>query len=53
MLEPRYGNLPILENGFLGLDLRPGTSLEEARELAKLLNQRVHIVAHTDFKKSL
>lgn len=51
MLEPRGGNLPILEKGFIGLDLRPGTSLEAAQEIAKFLNEKIQCVAHTDMSK--
>lgn len=39
--------LPILERGFLGFDLRPGTTLEQARELANHLNKLVSTTNYT------
>jgi hypothetical protein len=38
-LEPASADLPVLENGTIGLDLREGTSLDDAAEIAGLLNR--------------
>lgn len=48
MLElQREPDLPVLKDGFLGLDLRPGTSYEEAKRIADLLNDNIESVAAT------
>ena len=49
-LEPRRGSLRCLgPGGFLGLDLRPGTDLAQAREIATFLNANIDKVSHTRF----
>lgn len=51
MFELLHGpNLPMLKDGFLGLDLRSGTSYEEANVIANFLNDHVECVAATTFK---
>ncbi len=51
MLEPRRQDLEVLRprRSFLGLDLNPGTSLEEAGKIADYLNHRIRSVACTSF----
>lgn len=39
--------LPILDEGFLGIDLAEGTTAAEARELAQLLAERVTHLTYT------
>jgi hypothetical protein len=48
----RAPDLPVLGDGFLGLDLRPGTSFEEAKRVASFLNDHVECVAATSFQHS-
>lgn len=45
VLEPRRKTLEVLGRGLLGLDLKLGTSFEEAENLADHLNQHVACVA--------
>lgn len=45
--EPLQGNLAILKGGMLGFDLREGTTLEEAHQLASLLHEKVNGVSFT------
>jgi hypothetical protein len=48
MLElNRAPDLPGVGNGFLGLDLKEGTTYAEAKEIARLLNANVATVSHT------
>lgn len=47
MLEPRDGDLPVLEDGFLMLVLEDSASEQAARALAKALNENVRVVSHT------
>jgi len=47
VLEPLAENLTILDKGILGFDLAPGTTGEEAEELARLLNERVTTIGYT------
>jgi len=35
MVEPQAGEMPLLAGGFLSIELRPGTTLEEACHLAE------------------
>jgi hypothetical protein len=44
---PRGPQLPILNGGFLGLEFQPGTSNEEALEIASLLSEHVRFVTYT------
>jgi hypothetical protein len=39
--------LSILENGFLGFRLPPGTSLDQAKEIAKFLNEKIVQLSYT------
>lgn len=48
----RSPNLPALGDGFLGLDLRPGTSFQEAKRIADFLNDHVECVTATSFQHS-
>lgn len=47
MLEPMDGELSILSAGFLSLRVAPGTSMDEAQELSKLLNRKISSVSFT------
>jgi hypothetical protein len=50
MLEPCGGSLPCLgRGGFLGLELQPRTSIEQAHEIAAFLNDNITCVSHTAF----
>ena len=42
--------LPILEKGFLGLDLREGTTIEEAGEIVDILNRKATLITYTSPK---
>lgn len=48
-LEPRSSELSCLGDGFLGLDLMPGHSLVQAKEVARFLNNHIASVSHTSF----
>jgi hypothetical protein len=48
----RSPDLPVLGDGFLGMDLRPGTSYEEAKTVASFLDERIECVAATTFQHS-
>ncbi len=48
-LEMGKGSLSVLEDGFLGLDLQPGTTFERAQEIAKFLSENIKGVSHTRF----
>jgi hypothetical protein len=48
----RSPNLPVLGDGFLGLDLRPGISFEEAKRIAAFLNEHIDCVSATTFRQS-
>jgi hypothetical protein len=54
MLEPRRGDLKVLkpQRSFLGFDLHPGTSLEEARKIADYFNRHVPTVTCTSSSKT-
>ena len=47
-LENSREDLTPLKHGFIGLDLREGTSYEEAREIAGYLNECIANVTFTD-----
>jgi hypothetical protein len=47
----REPNLPVLGDGFLGMGLRPGTSLEEAKRIAHFLNENITHMSATTFQK--
>lgn len=40
-------NLPLLRNGFMGIDLREGTTLEQAKELAGKINDLMVGISYT------
>ena len=50
-LEPMRDNLKVLkpQRSFLGFDLPPGTSLEEARKIADYFSRHVRTVTCTSF----
>ncbi len=43
--------LPILSDGFLGIELREGVGAEEAKQLADLLDERVTLLTFTGKKR--
>ena len=46
--EPRRDGLKILgKNGFIGFDLRPGTTFEQARQIAEYLNHHIDSITCT------
>jgi hypothetical protein len=45
----REPGLPILEDGFLGFDLPPGTDIRRAREIADFLEENLTTLSHTRF----
>ena len=47
-LEPFVENLSILDRGFLGFDLPPGTSGTEAERIAVLLSESIVAVTYTE-----
>jgi len=49
MLERSGKGLDVLGNGFVGLELREGTSLKEAEALADTLRRNVSALAYTKF----
>jgi len=46
-LEPFDGTLPNLEHGFMGLDLKPGTTVEQAHQIAEFLNKNFPSISYT------
>ena len=49
MLEPVRSNLGILENGFLGLNLRDRISYEKAQEIVRYLSDNILEIIHHQF----
>lgn len=49
MVELDAPGLKALQGGFLSLELRNGTSMEQAKALAGLLNAQVGEIGHTRF----
>jgi hypothetical protein len=47
MAEPRRKQLSIFKNGFIGFDLRDGTSFEDAQQLAKEMTERITGITYT------
>ena len=47
----RSPDIGILQKQMLGLDLRPGTTYDEARELANILNAKISHLTCTDLSK--
>jgi hypothetical protein len=39
--------LPVLSKGFIGFDLRPGTTVNEAKRFADLLNDTITTTSYT------
>ena len=39
--EPSGGDMPVLENAFIGFRLYPRTSLDQAYEIARFMNQNL------------
>lgn len=46
-LEPYDGNLSCLGDSLLGFDLKAGTDIRKAQEIASLLNRSITTVVHT------
>jgi hypothetical protein len=44
----RQPDLPVLGKGFLGFDLKPGTTIKEAEALVATLNDMVEGTSYTD-----
>jgi hypothetical protein len=53
MLECSGKGLDVLGNGFIGLDLKEGTTLQEAETLAATLRQNITTVPYTRFLRKL
>ncbi len=52
MTEPRTANLKILgKGGFIGFDLRPGTTFEQARQVAEYLDRHIECITCTLFQE--
>lgn len=50
MCEPRTRELSIVgDNGFLGINLKPGTTLQEATEIVRFLKNHVVGLSYTKF----
>jgi hypothetical protein len=49
MCEEYQPGLPVLKDGYLGLRLREGTTIEQAQEIAEYLRDHVAGVSHTRF----
>lgn len=39
--------LPILKGGFIGFDLKPGTTIEQAEQVARYLNDHIESITTT------
>ncbi len=50
--EPQGPEIPALSGGFIGFDLEPGTSLQEADRIAAMLRNKVTHVSVTLFNQS-
>jgi hypothetical protein len=48
-LEPQGPGLRVLGNGFLRLNFRKGTSLEEVGQVMEFFNQNMENISHTYF----
>jgi hypothetical protein len=51
MLERSGNGLDVLGNGFIGLELKDGTTLKQAEALAETLRRNVSAVSYTSFLK--
>jgi hypothetical protein len=51
MCESYHGELSILEKGYLSLRLNPGTSYEQAQEIARFLNDKIACLSFTHHKQ--
>lgn len=51
MLERGGSSLAVLGGGFLGLELKKGTSMNQAEKIAQLLRRSVQAVSYTSFNK--
>lgn len=47
----RPPNLPMVSNGFLGMDLPAGTSYKEAEKIADFLNENIKCVTATSIRQ--
>ena len=51
MTEPHSDRLKVLgTDGFIGFDLKPGTTFDQAREIAQYLNQHIECITCTLFR---
>lgn len=50
MFEPMHDNMPFLDNVFVCLELRDGTTLEQAEELARQIHARAKGLSITTFR---
>ena len=51
MLERSGKGLAILGDGFIGFDLKEGTSLREAEKIAQFLRENVRDISYTEFTR--
>jgi hypothetical protein len=49
MIEQYAPGIPALKNGFIGLTLRPGVTFEQAKEIARELNENFEGISYTQF----
>ena len=49
-IEPCGGDLALLRDGILALDLPEGTTLEQAHEIASYLNDNIESLAYTIYE---
>jgi hypothetical protein len=49
-MEPCGGDLALLRDGILALDLPEGTTLEQAHEIASYLNDNIESLAYTIYE---
>jgi hypothetical protein len=49
--EPRDRDIPALKHALLGFQLRPGTTIKQAEEIAKFMNEHTTEVSLTLFDK--
>ena len=47
MLEPMDKDISILDKGFLGMDLAPNITYQQAEEIARFLNENIKSVSFT------
>jgi hypothetical protein len=52
VLEAFHEDLDLLANAFLGFDLREGTTVNQAEEIAAYLNENIRAVSYTTPKSA-